>query len=127
MSKLSTTIIGLLALFSTHYIYQVRTIDYKPDRPNRTYSDNDIFLQVERNFKDPRAVITTHNSMYSVLTREDGRRYLITQQAPGTYIDITVKDGRFISGTLLRKGDCVTLIHPDFDNSHCHDIPSNAH
>jgi hypothetical protein len=120
MSKLSTVVIGLLALAATHWVYQVRTTDYKPDRPNRTTFNNDIFLQVEKNFKDPRAVITTHNSMYSVLTREDGRKYLITSAAPGTYIDVTVKDGQFVSGTLLRKGDCVALIHPAFDNSHCH-------
>jgi len=119
MSKLSTIVIGLIALVSTHYIYQVRTTDYKPDRPNRTTFNNDIFLQVEKNFQDPRATITTHNSMYSVLTREDGRKYLIVNTAPGTYIDVTVKDGIFRSGTLLRKGDCVTLIHPAFDNSHC--------
>lgn len=119
MSNLITVVVGLLALFSTHYIYQVRTTDYKPDRPNKTLSDNEIFLQVEKDFKDPKAIITTHNSMYSVLTREDGRKYLIVSAAPGTYIDVTVEDGRFISGTLLRKGDCVTLIHSDFDNSHC--------
>ena len=119
MSKPITVVIGLLALVSTNYVYQVRTTDYKPDRPNRTLSNNDIFLQVEQNFKDPRAVITSHNSMYSVLTRQDGRKYLIVSAAPGTYIDVTVKESRFISGTLLRKGDCVTLIHPAFDNSHC--------
>lgn len=119
MSKLITVVIGLLALFSTHYIYQVRTVDYKPDRPNKTLHDNEIYLQVESNFKDPRATISYHSTMYSVLTRQDGRKYLIMAQAPGEYVDVIVKDGRYISGTLLMKGDCVTRIHPAFDNSHC--------
>lgn len=118
-NNIITLLIGFLALLGTNHIYQVTTHDYKPNRPNKSSYNNDIYLQVEKDFKDPRVIITRHNSMYSVLTRQDGRKYLITEQTPGTYIDVTVKDGMFRSGTLLMKGDCVTRTHYLFDNSHC--------
>ena len=113
MQILTNLIAGLF------YLISGSVSDYKPDRPNNTFSEDTY--NAESTFTAPRGTITYLGHSKSLLTLPDGRKWVIQEQPAGDYVDIRVVDNTFRAGTILLKGDCSEKgrLPAVMDISHC--------